>query len=1479
MRRIAALIMGIFCTVVISIAAVFAWFTNGELIEPDNTGSSVSAYFGGGDGSEGKPFLIKNSRHLYNLAWLQYIGRFNRPGLKNVPNEKNTSSLTQYCFKLEKSINMDEYEGVYKYLPPIGTEEYPFIGKLDGAGYTISNLISTNDFASFGTKHPNIVVASDPGDDQKVFETNIIGFIGVIGETSSMKKPEDENFDFESMTIASGIEPSLTTIGLQATQVDTKQNTNVLVGVVAGYVNGTISDVGVVNGKLNVASQCGLYSNYENLSGYTVVGFAEDEYTTKAYKNDTVVYNPTSSYISYTNRGINGSDNDWGGSMNMDDMYHRILKIIPRSGATVSSYRNSEIKYNFTHSDIYTTASSSSHVAVNYNNSNGSYIKTNPNNGDTYNYLTSLYKTVIKVTKTNDTADGYKISNKDNYLNIVSSRVNNTLDFEVVLSNGNSSPSATTWVLGENKLYTYNEDDGFKYYLLANSDLSLSVTNDVSNASTWIWNTSKGSYATTIESNEYFLNYFSGEWSIKPLYIISDGNGNFLKYDSSISNVSNMDEATIWRFSNNGTYPSGTIRNESGLYLRNNNGTLNVSNNNSNNIWYNNYNQIYNTYNNNSYYLQFTSNTWQLITPTTFYIQYNGNYLYLNNSGTIQTSGTTNINIASAFNFTNTLKNVGGNGKIYFITGNNSYYLQYNNGTFNTTTTANNGSTFYNDGNGLYVIYNNTNYYLQYKNNTWQMAIPTTTGGYYISYNNYYLNATDTTTISGSTTPSTVWYVDGNNRVYTVISGTNYYLGATSSDVAQLYDTASSARYPVSGTVNGSVYETSYTGWRLNYNNGYWQFSNGNYTVDWQQIVDFENTPTGTYFASNVVPLSFDLSNEALNLVSNTINVMTREQKNEASVFNYIPLNASSTSPYNVDDKNTGYIMSGAYSGSNYSGLDIRVSQYTMAAINQNGNVTLSNSKFQSFGTNKIRSVNGVDSNNIYYINDSNNDFVKYSESKNSLVDILSGNSNLYGLHFMSADININHLVTAPEVTINKKTYTNYQMPEDCIDFNVASKGYINFFAGTYYPGNNSFFSLHQIIRDETDANGDGIADNPVITAIKHISKIYKANSTYGLDYKSADYVYQYEDGTYSINDFVLSKYDLVFKKEWIEEPGSYSNIGNNGSSYVGDVFYFEIPVNKGEFALGSVSGRTGAYLFYLDIGANAQTINRTSITQKSELTTSTLEYVNGIQILATMPDKITPRSIIASESAVAKISSVDSNGDSYTISRTNDAITITGGSTALTSTYFAPNVTLNYVLDNSSTGSISMADVPKTTKTYSQILLIDFNISIDDVYFTTITDDGTNRTITKSGKNADGTDMNQTELDSWGLYKVTQNGNNVVVDVINPTTQLNNFPIDIPNNVSSICEYNYRYTATATPSYQIVIEPRKYNSNIDSATYEDYYQFDYDDITVGLTGSTETVTITVTVKDDDYVIYINNTAHDNPVSLNSTIQVTGTAS
>jgi hypothetical protein len=66
----------------------------------------------------------------------------------------------------------------------------------------------------------------------------------------------------------------------------------------------------------------------------------------------------------------------------------------------------------------------------------------------------------------------------------------------------------------------------------------------------------------------------------------------------------------------------------------------------------------------------------------------------------------------------------------------------------------------------------------------------------------------------------------------------------------------------------------------------------------------------------------------------------------------------------------------------------------------------------------------------------------------------------------------------------------------------------------------------------------------------------------------------------------------------WVTHPGS------NLIDHV--MYYYEIPVNKGEYALGSISGETGAYLLYLDIATGDESATRSVITQETSTTRST---------------------------------------------------------------------------------------------------------------------------------------------------------------------------------------------------------------------------------------------------------------------------------
>ena len=290
----------------------------------------------------------------------------------------------------------------------------------------------------------------------------------------------------------------------------------------------------------------------------------------------------------------------------------------------------------------------------------------------------------------------------------------------------------------------------------------------------------------------------------------------------------------------------------------------------------------------------------------------------------------------------------------------------------------------------------------------------------------------------------------------------------------------------------------------------------------------------------------------------------------------YFPLIRESDS-YNAARKNTGYVIAGSEDNTtaaypNKTG-DIRVSKYATTDINNS---------YSGGSLTHVYTINA--SGNRQEITNNYSSFEKYTDSRSELLDMISG-GDIYGLHFMPANININHLVTAEYTLINGVEKTNYKMPASSIDFNLKQKGYINFFAGTYFSGNNSFFSLHDIQRDGSNN----------ITAIKEIKEIYKSSNA------RKDYIYKYIDNSTSAT--ITSDYSLAFATSRIKKQ---SSVTTNA------VYYFEIPMNAGEYALGSVDGGTGCYLMYLDIGANGDAYDSVQaywITTKR----STSSYPNGV--------------------------------------------------------------------------------------------------------------------------------------------------------------------------------------------------------------------------------------------------------------------------
>ena len=316
----------------------------------------------------------------------------------------------------------------------------------------------------------------------------------------------------------------------------------------------------------------------------------------------------------------------------------------------------------------------------------------------------------------------------------------------------------------------------------------------------------------------------------------------------------------------------------------------------------------------------------------------------------------------------------------------------------------------------------------------------------------------------------------------------------------------------------------------------------------------------------------------------------------------YIPLKFSDDSHTQAAIGNTGYLVgSNIGTGANASP---KISSYKMVNL-QNAltntqstnmadtyranNIAYEDSKLEILtyqnGWKRIRDSHNENNNstnraitNYTKTNLDSFNFHKYVDSRNALQEVLESSAFLHGIHFDNNAISTSSLLSVPANTIRvngKKVTTSYQLPKGSIDFNLKEEGLINFFAGTYNSSdvNLNFFSLYEVTRNNSGN----------IISLTQIKKIYTATSGDG-------YVYQ------TGNNKPSDAGDLVFDVETIL----------HGNAPVKNMmYYFEIPVNAGEYAMGVAGSTQGAYMIYLDLGANGG--------QEQELTTvddfETVEY------------------------------------------------------------------------------------------------------------------------------------------------------------------------------------------------------------------------------------------------------------------------------
>ena len=686
------------------------------------------------------------------------------------------------------------------------------------------------------------------------------------------------------------------------------------------------------------------------------------------------------------------------------------------------------------------------------------------------------------------------------------------------------------------------------------------------------------------------------------------------------------------------------------------------------------------------------------------------------------------------YKYTETQKDV----EQYYIQNNSGQYITFNGNTVGTTTSEGSATKWFkrqqNNKDVFYTVYNNNVYYLTSSgsslgviaaasadhenlpsfsgsNNTYLLVragqkIKVQSNSYYLSYSISNNRISVQNTNNEANAP--VWLIEdvsgGGVTISTFIDETKYYLSHSTSSVSLVTSTSSSTTWQYRN--NQFTFTSGSRTYYLRGRSSGWSVtSTSTNTGLTMSLIDVQEVTLSTTKITDengqvIYVKNIDFTKEAY--IDNSATTNTYDQNGNITKqqvgITYFPLSASvdvSKETFSIATNNTGYIIGAEWGVVENDEHDqygnIRISSYGQGSIlNKTQPYTISyktQGKFKTIpevfeGENLIEGGRTILANlglqkyaDCYY---------KYYQSVLNSCD---------GLHFMEAAVSMSNIATIPYAYLNGKDYYNYQVPTNCIDFNLYDQGYINFVAGSYFTNNgvnNSFFSLYEIERN----------DNDEIIAIKEIYKIY-AKYENGAFVTTEPYVYTYQEykegsekgikeNIIEVGD-VPEGYEEIFNCMWMIYPDSSEYYGtddpddpkkwvaeapSNYNDPTGYAYYYEIPVNEGEYAIGSGAGRIGAYLVYLDLAANAELVERTRVDEKSYTEETSLEFPKGVSVLEQV-DRENGESYKMSDIDPEKSAFVSIGiGNSGTTISQNESI-ITDGGTGHTAVYIGSDIQL----------------------------------------------------------------------------------------------------------------------------------------------------------------------------------------------------------
>ena len=1011
-----------------------------------------------------------------------------------------------------------------------------------------------------------------------------------------------------------------------------------LVGIAAGYINATVENVGVAGSTLKLGQNVEVLdaAKTTNFSDYTLAGYCTAEYMDQVDLVKTEVWDPEVKISRLS--GIDAG-NAWGGSIDMKSMYNRLLSV--QNGASST--------FSFPHVRNITT--------------------------DINGKVTTEYS-------------DFQSETRENY-RIYDAGPGGRMTFNRFATD----TEAPQYDIGAGG-WTYTP------YLYLYGGLPASMT-----------------------TNNVTKTQYDG-------YRISDGTNYLNVSGTSIVSGTNAATATEWFFSNEAARDGviSRVMNGKTYYLYANVSGLGLSRTSSDGtVWSNENGTLYCTVNGIRFYMTCSSGTWKIepvMESPVVITDGSGHYLKYNS-----TDGTDYFpavgSAAEATKWT-----IGADQKIYTIYNGTVTYLSPSSHQLSTTTNHDAARPWTHDGTG-YSCFDGDGVrcYLKCDGSSWSLIrldnryFISDNNGNYLSLNSNNNNFINTTDINQATAwefsnsedhPSGIISSNGaylsSNKSGNVITGFNCSLSVTrSSNGVQSWNNNGS---------NGLYFSTSalFSGTKDHYiacSGGTWKLQDGGFNLN---ITPAPITSPPAH-SEDVPPITLPTMTTQSHSYVDTVSSSTTGSIDYDAYATCVPLSTINDKRFadrvpaldhnslQASPSNTGYVISGWKDNQDKNGNpiysiqsgDIRVSQYEASKLNASFTGTYNESTVKIYSKSYLQPsdytlIEGDDTAAINSLG-----LNKFVSSKALFNDVIRGQSNVYGLHFMNAQIDKNNTLTADyDVYFNGDTYHNFQFPKDSIDFTLKESGFINFFAGTYFPGNKSFFSLHEIIR-QRDAEGKPVKntnDVYAIDEIKEISKVFGNPNN-----PKAPYVYQYVGGA---APSLPQGYVEMFDTAWIK---------NNTVKVDNAIYYFEIPVNAGEYALGSVPGSDGAYLMYLDISAGAQEIRRTDVTEYSAVDSQTVAYPRGIQLLEQKDlGKNTP--LDATDSVFA---SLPSAGITTKISRTGDHATMTG--TGQKAVYIGDGITLTN--DSGVMSAEPLSSDKKVTKVFTRT---DYNVTMDETTTTVTT-------------------------------------------------------------------------------------------------------------------------------------------------------------